>query len=267
MAWRWRTKGAAAEVVRDQWFVDHIRAAGEVIEFCAGAGLSLEGLTIGDVGAGDGIIDLALALHAAPKCITGWDVNPVDEDALLARAIQDGFCSSLPANLTFVQSDATRLPADDDSVDAVVTWSAFEHIDDISAVAREIARVLRPGGFVFAQVWPLYFSERGSHLERWWSEGFHHLVEDDDTLGLRLTSDASDGGWADYMWAEYLTLNRATLDDIQAAFAAAHLAVRRCELYSHLVNIPERAAASYSLSNMMIAGFKMILTPLPSSKE
>lgn len=63
------------------------------------------------------------------------------------------------------------------------------------------------------------------------------------------------------MWGEYLTLNRATLDDIQSSFLAAGLIVRRCELYSHLVNIPERAAANYSLSNMMIAGFKMILTP------
>jgi len=63
------------------------------------------------------------------------------------------------------------------------------------------------------------------------------------------------------MWGEYLPLNRATLDDVQASFLAAGLIVRRCELYSHIVSIPERAAANYSLSSMMIAGFKMILTP------
>jgi hypothetical protein len=69
------------------------------------------------------------------------------------------------------------------------------------------------------------------------------------------------------MWAEYVTLNRATLDDVQAAFAAARLVVRRCELYSHLVNIPEGATSEYPFSDLMIAGFKMVLTPTTSSPQ
>jgi ubiquinone/menaquinone biosynthesis C-methylase UbiE len=260
MKWIRKKRLPRSEGSDDQWFTDHVRAAREVVDFCEGAGLSLEGLDVGDVGAGDGIIDLALALTASPASITGWDLNPVDEHALRLRAEQAGLCTSLPENLHFIQSSETALPASDDSMGAVVTWSAFEHIGDIEALAREISRVLKPGGFVFAQVWPLYCSERGSHLEMWWPEGFHHLTENDDVLRERLNADPG-RDWADYMWGEYLTLNRATLDDVQACFAKANLIVRRCELYSHLVNIPDAAATRHRLSDLMIAGFKMILTP------
>jgi hypothetical protein len=40
------------------------------------------------------------------------------------------------------------------------------------------------------------------------------------------------------MWGEHLTVNRATLDHVQASSLAAGLIVRGGELYSHLVNIP-----------------------------
>lgn len=126
----------------DQWFADHVRAAGEVIDFCAEAGLSLSGLALGDVGAGDGIIDLAIALRAQPSSLIGWDVNPVDEAALLTRAQAAGLCAELPSNLHFVQSAQTGLSADDASVDGVLTWSAYEHIGDIRTLSGEIARVL-----------------------------------------------------------------------------------------------------------------------------
>ncbi len=187
-------------------------------------------------------------------------MNPVDQDSLLQRARARGYCDAIPPNLTFTVSQPTRLPADDGSMGAVVTWSAFEHIGDITALAREVERVLAPGGFVFAQVWPLYYSERGSHLEQWWPEGFHHLHESEADLKQRVDSGEGTAAWKEYMWSEYLALNGARLDDVQEAFRGAGLIVRRCEVYSHLVNIPEPVAASRRLSDLMIAGFKMILT-------
>jgi ubiquinone/menaquinone biosynthesis C-methylase UbiE len=244
----------------DEWFDSHIDAARQVMSFLDGAGLSLKGLDVGDVGTGDGIIALALSSEAGPKRLTGWDVNPVDQDSLLHRPRARGYCDAMPSNLAFVVSEPERLPAADGSIDAVVTWSAFEHIGDILALAREIKRVLAPGGFVFAQVWPLYYSERGSHLEKWWPEGFHHLHETQDELRQRVDDGEGTSAWKDYMWSEYLALNGARLDDVQEAFLRTGLIVRRCELYSHLVDIPEPVAGSHRLSDLMIAGFKMILT-------
>lgn len=97
-------------------------------------------------------------------------------------------------------------------------------------------------------------------MEEWWPDGFHHLVESSDVLRSRLDTSDADPGWCDYMWTEYQHLNKARLDDVQRAFLDVGLITRRCELYSHLVNIPESVAKNYQLSDLMIAGFKMLLT-------
>lgn len=48
----------------------------------------------------------------------------------------------------FLQGDMTRLPLADESVDGVAAYHSVIHVpaDEHSAVAREFARVLRPGG-------------------------------------------------------------------------------------------------------------------------
>lgn len=51
-----------------------------------------------------------------------------------------------------VRGDGRRLPVADESVDLVMSTDAWEHIDDDVAVARETARVLRPGGRVLVAV-------------------------------------------------------------------------------------------------------------------
>jgi SAM-dependent methyltransferase len=48
-----------------------------------------------------------------------------------------------------VVANATRLPFKDDSVDAVVNESLFEHLPNPVAVVSEIERVLKPGGILY----------------------------------------------------------------------------------------------------------------------
>ena len=50
------------------------------------------------------------------------------------------------ARAAVVRGDARRLPFRDESMDLVMSTDMWEHIDDDEAVARETARVLRPGG-------------------------------------------------------------------------------------------------------------------------
>jgi hypothetical protein len=46
-----------------QWFTEHFdEAAGKILDFLDGDGISLEGRRVGDIGCGDGIIDLGVAL-------------------------------------------------------------------------------------------------------------------------------------------------------------------------------------------------------------
>jgi SAM-dependent methyltransferase len=61
-----------------------------------------------------------------------------------------------------VRASATRLPFGDGAFDVVVALDVLEHIPDHEAAAREIARVLAPGGFVIVTV-PAYRSLWSRH--------------------------------------------------------------------------------------------------------
>ncbi len=54
--------------------------------------------------------------------------------------------SGVRANIVPTQGDATELPYEDDSMDAVVLTAVLGEIPDPDAALREIRRVLRPGG-------------------------------------------------------------------------------------------------------------------------
>ncbi len=51
-----------------------------------------------------------------------------------------------------IQARAEMLPIADVSVDIVVSFQTFEHVGHLADTLREIRRVLRPGGIMFAQV-------------------------------------------------------------------------------------------------------------------
>lgn len=78
----------------------------------------------------------------------------------------------------FVQSDARRLPFADASFDLVASTALFEHIDRVDDAASEMARVLRPGGAVFANFGPLYHTYGGAH----YGGAFEHLWMSDRQL-------------------------------------------------------------------------------------
>jgi ubiquinone/menaquinone biosynthesis C-methylase UbiE len=62
------------------------------------------------------------------------------------RAVADDRALAAGSTARFVDGDATTLPFDDASVDVVRSERVFQHLDDPSAAAAEVARVLRESG-------------------------------------------------------------------------------------------------------------------------
>jgi SAM-dependent methyltransferase len=251
------------DIPESVWFWDHYeQAAGEVIDFIAGEGISLEGKAVADVGCGDGFIDLGLVHKGKPSLLHGFDVNLTDSGHLLRRATEEGVCNELPWNLEFKQSEPRRLPTGNDAFDIVVTWSAFEHIAEPVSVLGEIHRIMRPDGLLFLQLWPFYYASAGSHLWDWFSEPFPHLMRHEDELAAGMRADPKPSvEWTEYMLDEYRHLNRITIDELQRSILAAGMAVRKFEILSHPVHVPPEMQR-YPLSKLGIVGVKLIATPI-----
>jgi SAM-dependent methyltransferase len=91
-----------------------------------------------DVGTGAGT--LALALAPLVREVVGVDIV----DALLERAR-----ANAPANVSFVEGDATALPFESFSFDLVCTRRTLHHIARPELVVAELARVTAADGRIF----------------------------------------------------------------------------------------------------------------------
>jgi SAM-dependent methyltransferase len=239
------------------WFNAHFeQAAEQVLEFFSGDGISLEGKTVADIGCGDGIIDLGVALKAKPDRLVGFDILTHDVEELQERAAKFAGIEKLPDNLFFCVSDTTRLPAEDDEFDYVISWSAFEHIEDPVAILREIRRVLRPHGVLFIQLWPFYHSAHGTHLVDWFPEGFAQFRHTNEEIVRRLRS-SGDQKMASDMLEAYRTLNGITADGLQDALRQAGFRIVKVALNSEGVHIPVEAS-HLPLSQVAISGIKLL---------
>ena len=240
------------------WFHDHFwGGAGEVLDF-----VELEGKTVADVGSGDGIIDLALALRGGPRALVGYDVVPTNTSHLLEVARRHAAVEAVPPVLSFRHSEPERIDAPDAAYDVVVTWSVFEHARDPAGLLREMRRIVRPDGVLFLQLWPFYHSHRGSHLSDWFPEPFHHLGQSvaEIEAGVR-ASDRHGPEWAEYMLRECRALNRITLDELGVAVRAAGFSIRELELIAHRSRVPS-GLDDLPLSVLGIEGVKLLAVPV-----
>jgi SAM-dependent methyltransferase len=246
------------------WFREHFdEAADAVIAFFEGDGIALRGKEVADVGSGDGIIDLGLALKAEPAHLTGFDIVPTDAERLRELAAREGIAEELPSTLTFSACEPRHIPAADASFDVVTSWSTFEHVDDPLAVLSEIHRILRPHGLLMIQVWPLYYSQHGSHLWQFFPSGFDHLTRSPDELEAAVRANPGpEPDWAEVLIEQFRSCNRLTLDELQQCLYAAGFAIGKVELLAEAVHIPP-GTERYPLSQLTVSGVKLIASAVP----
>jgi SAM-dependent methyltransferase len=102
-----------------------------------------------DLGTGTGAVAERAAEAVGPGGhVVGVDISPQMLALARARVAARGF-----AHVTMREGRAEAIPADDDSFDVVLASLSLMYAIDRGAAAREMARVLRPGGRVVAAVW------------------------------------------------------------------------------------------------------------------
>jgi SAM-dependent methyltransferase len=164
------------------WFFRHFDHAGPtVISYMLGDSPLLRERIL-DVGCGDGITDLSVALRTRCRELVG--IDPFRGYERLPEIIaQNGLPpDAIPPNLRFMPEDANRLPFADDSFDVVISWGSVEHIaGGYDRALREVRRVLKPHGLFFVHP-GLYYSNFGHHLGEFSSEPHFHLKKSQDEI-------------------------------------------------------------------------------------
>jgi ubiquinone/menaquinone biosynthesis C-methylase UbiE len=129
--------------VASEW--DHMRAtfynAGVIDALAEHTALRPTTTTLVDVGTGTGFVAAGLASRARRVC--GVDHSP----AMLTVARENLDALEID-NVTLVEGALDDLPLADNSVDAAVANMVLHHAPEPTAMLTEMARVVRPGGWV-----------------------------------------------------------------------------------------------------------------------
>ena len=111
--------------------------------------------------------------------------------------------------------DVRALSFPDRSFDIVASMALLEHVDGISECIREMARVTRWNGVVFAGFGPLWFVHGGPH----YLGGYEHLWLDEVGFRRYLDSRAIPHEQSEAAhWLEHGMFSRRTYDEYLEAF-------------------------------------------------
>lgn len=99
------------------------------------------GITLLDCGCGPGSITVDFAEALAPGRVTAIDIDPYSIDHARAEAAGRDI-----TNISFQVGDLNALPFPDNSFDAVWVASVMQYMREPLIAAREMFRVLKPGG-------------------------------------------------------------------------------------------------------------------------
>lgn len=229
--------------IRDDWFRGHFSYAAPIIGDWFSGVMDIKQARLMDFGCGDGITDLGVVLRFQPRALVGVDITAAHEE-LPAAAERELGLKTLPDSLTFNRVTPGTPLAGSMEVDAVFSWSAFEHIERpfLDSIVADLYALLPQGGWFFLQIEPLYHSPFGSHLGRFLNKPWAHLLMDEASLweAVLQTNDELPAEEKDisfhsqelidykrYIFGEYLKLNRLTADELVSVMQKGGFKVKR----------------------------------------
>ncbi|MEI9912966.1 MAG: methyltransferase domain-containing protein [Bacteroidota bacterium] len=101
-----------------------------------------------DIATGTGEPGLTIASIVNKGKVTGTDLSPE-----MARLATDNAKTKGLNNYTAIAADACELPFDDNTFDAISCRMGFMFFPDMALAAKEMYRVLKPGGRMATSVW------------------------------------------------------------------------------------------------------------------
>ena len=141
---------------------------------------SIEGkntLVIG-CGAGD---DISSWLSFKPKSVIAIDY--MDYEKEWSKKLIE-FSKTYRTSVSFFQADAINLSMiNSESIDFVCSDAVFQHLQNYAAVLKELTRVLKPKGIMYAAMGPLYHSYSGDMVSGSdeIGNGYNHILLDSDS--------------------------------------------------------------------------------------
>ncbi len=250
----------------NNWFFRHFdHAARTIIHMFFQRDERLKGRVL-DVGCGDGITDLGIALRMQPEQLIG--VDPFRGYERLGQICREHHLPEAliqAPGLSFQADDANALSFEDNQFDAVLSWGSLEHIaGGYDQAMREIRRVLRPGGLFFAHP-GLFYGSVGNHLGEFFDDPWIHLKIDRDELKQRVLAGrprymdraGEESPSADY-WRWYTELNPITVEGFERELRALDLEPRRFALRTDPVVDYSPELQGHSMTTLGLAELYML---------
>jgi len=134
-----------------------------VSSFAAFGDVDFAGQDVLDLGCGLGA-NLVHILTLGARRLTALDIDSTQIER--TQSVIASCHPDLSPRIQFVAANAARMPFADESFDALVSADTFEHVADLRGSLWECARVLRPGGHLYAY-FPPFYAPWGAHMINW----------------------------------------------------------------------------------------------------
>jgi len=193
-----------------EWTDDDYRAAAgkkvreseRFVEQFSRLGGTLDGASVLEVGCGAGIDCLLMARHPI-RSVVGIDISlPLCEsgekgartrrltrEVLAVHGLGDSEAALRQLSVRFETMDATAMTFPDDGFDLIWSRAAMEHIIPPELALSEMARVVRPGGWIYHSIDPYYWLKgchKGGLVDIPWAHArltaaeYHHFVTESE---------------------------------------------------------------------------------------
>ncbi|MFT5503799.1 MAG: 2-polyprenyl-3-methyl-5-hydroxy-6-metoxy-1,4-benzoquinol methylase [Gammaproteobacteria bacterium] len=124
--------------------------------------IDLVGKTVLDIGCGLGGVDIHLVKQLGAASVTGIDI----EEHLIERCQELAKRHNLSNRLNFQCVEPGPFPFENNCFDIVTSKDSIIHIEDKASMARDIFRIIKPGGWFAASDWLAgYESEPSPEME------------------------------------------------------------------------------------------------------